>query len=40
MGSQQQNHWTRVYVQKAPSSVSWYQPEPEPSLLALDRFGA
>jgi 2-polyprenyl-3-methyl-5-hydroxy-6-metoxy-1,4-benzoquinol methylase len=40
MSSERQNHWTGVYEQKAPSAVSWYQPEPEPSLLALDRLGA
>lgn len=40
MESQRQDHWTRVYRQKAPSDVSWYQPQPEPSLNALDRFGA
>lgn len=33
-------HWTRVYEEKAPSAVSWYQPEPESSLFALDRVGA
>lgn len=33
-------HWNRVYSEKNPSSVSWFQPEPEPSLRALDRFGA
>ena len=34
-----QEHWTRVYEEKAPTSVSWYQPIPEPSLSALKRFG-
>lgn len=33
-------HWNRVYAEKDPSSVSWFQPEPEPSLRALDRLGA
>ena len=33
-------HWTRVYEEKAPTSVSWYQPTPEPSLSALKRLGA
>lgn len=40
MKSKRQDHWTRVYEEKAPSSVSWYQAEPEPSLRALDRLGA
>lgn len=35
-----QEHWTRVYQEKSASAVSWYQAEPEPSLRALDRFGA
>jgi SAM-dependent methyltransferase len=35
-----QEHWTRVYEEKAPTSVSWYQPTPEPSLSALKRLGA
>jgi 2-polyprenyl-3-methyl-5-hydroxy-6-metoxy-1,4-benzoquinol methylase len=40
MNSEPEDHWTRVYEQKAPSAVSWFQPEPEPSLCALDHFGA
>ena len=39
MATEQQAHWTRVYEEKAPSAVSWYQAEPEPSLRALERFG-
>jgi 2-polyprenyl-3-methyl-5-hydroxy-6-metoxy-1,4-benzoquinol methylase len=39
MQSNQLDHWTRVYAEKAPSDVSWYQAEPEPSLRALDRLG-
>ena len=31
-------HWDEVYRTKASDSVSWYQPAPEPSLQALDRF--
>lgn len=31
-----QEHWNEVYRTKAPDSVSWYQPTPEPSLRALD----
>lgn len=38
--SDQQDHWTHVYEEKAPTSVSWYQPTPEPSLRALRKFGA
>lgn len=34
------DHWTRVYLEKPSTEVSWFQPSPEPSLLALDRFGA
>lgn len=33
-------HWNRVYAEKDPSRVSWFQPRPGPSLRALDRFGA
>lgn len=40
MQTKRKDHWTRVYEEKAPSEVSWYQSEPEPSLRALDRFGA
>jgi trans-aconitate methyltransferase len=35
-----QDHWTKVYQEKSPSAVSWYQSEPAPSLRALDRLGA
>ena len=38
--SDEKEHWTHVYEEKAPSSVSWYQASPEPSLRALGRFGA
>lgn len=40
MPSDEQNYWTQVYQDKAPAEVSWYQAFPEPSLSALDRFGA
>jgi SAM-dependent methyltransferase len=36
---QTDRHWSEVYRTKAPDSVSWYQPSPEPSLRALDRSG-
>jgi hypothetical protein len=35
---QTQEHWNKVYLAKAADTVSWYQPTPEPSLRALDRF--
>lgn len=34
------DHWSHVYEARDPSAVSWYQPYPEPSLLALERYGA
>lgn len=40
METEREQHWTRVYEEKDPSAVSWYQAEPAPSLRALDRFGA
>ena len=38
--AESQDHWAKVYREKEPSAVSWYQPEPAPSLRALDRLGA
>jgi 2-polyprenyl-3-methyl-5-hydroxy-6-metoxy-1,4-benzoquinol methylase len=38
MEAEQHIHWTNVYSQKATDSVSWYQPTPNASLDALDRF--
>lgn len=40
MTQDRQDHWTKVYQEKSPSAVSWYQTEPAPSLDALDRMGA
>lgn len=40
MSSERQDHWRQVYTDKQPEAVSWFQPAPEQSLLALDRFGA
>ena len=40
MQPNEKGHWTRVYEEKSPTAVSWYQPAPEPSLRALDRFEA
>jgi 2-polyprenyl-3-methyl-5-hydroxy-6-metoxy-1,4-benzoquinol methylase len=37
--SELQEHWSRVYSDKAPTTVSWYQPSPEPSLSAIRRLG-
>lgn len=36
---QDESHWSEVYRTKPSDSVSWYQPSPEPSLRALERFG-
>lgn len=33
-------HWQKVYTDKAPDEVSWFQTSPAPSLEALDRLGA
>lgn len=38
IGSEPQQHWARVYEEKASTEVSWFQAEPEPSLRTLDRF--
>ena len=38
--SEREEYWTRVYDEKSPDAVSWYQAEPEPSLRAFARFGA
>ena len=40
IGGAAREHWTKLYQEKSASAVSWYQAEPEPSLRALDRFGA
>lgn len=40
MTSQREHHWRTVYTDKQPEAVSWYQPAPAQSLLALDRFCA
>jgi len=39
MTEQPHDHWNRVYSDKTPDEVSWFQSEPRPSLEALDRFG-
>jgi SAM-dependent methyltransferase len=33
------DHWERVYTDKEPGEVSWYQPVPHTSLAAIDRLG-
>lgn len=40
MTTDRDDHWRKVYTEKLPEDVSWYQPTPEQSLKALDRFGA
>ena len=35
--SDPQEHWSKVYGEKAATEVSWYQPSPEPSLDAIRR---
>jgi hypothetical protein len=32
-------HWDRVYETKGPTELSWFQPEPAPSLRLLDAVG-
>lgn len=34
-----QEHWEQVYGSKAPETVSWFQPEPSPSLAMIDEAG-
>lgn len=38
MAGERQDHWDRVYSEKSPSEVSWFQPEPRASLAVIDRF--
>ena len=40
MTSEPQTHWHKVYTDKQPEDVSWYQVTPDQSLHALDRFSA
>jgi hypothetical protein len=32
-----QNHWEKVYTEKAPTAVSWYRPHLETSLSLIRR---
>jgi ubiquinone/menaquinone biosynthesis C-methylase UbiE len=34
-----QSHWQRVYTEKTPTGVSWYQPVPERSLSLIETVG-
>lgn len=38
MTDKPQNHWDKVYSEKAPTEVSWFQSEPRTSLAVLKRF--
>jgi len=38
MGAEQE-HWERVYAEKAPDAMSWFQPTPEVSLAMIDELG-
>lgn len=40
MSSERETHWRKVYTDKQPEDVSWFQDTPAQSLLALDRFQA
>jgi 2-polyprenyl-3-methyl-5-hydroxy-6-metoxy-1,4-benzoquinol methylase len=40
METDRKDHWTKVYRDKESDAVSWYQPNPEPSLRALERAGS
>jgi SAM-dependent methyltransferase len=33
------DHWERIYADKRPVEVSWYEPVPRASLAAIERFG-
>jgi len=35
-----QDHWDRIYKEKAPDQVSWYRPHLEASLALIDQVGA
>lgn len=40
MSSERSHHWRKVYTDKPPEDVSWYQATPTQSLAAMERFGA
>jgi trans-aconitate methyltransferase len=40
MTTERHDHWHKVYTDKRPEDVSWYQPAPAASLEALERAGA
>jgi SAM-dependent methyltransferase len=35
-----QNHWEKIYTEKAPTAVSWYRPHLETSLKLIERVAA
>lgn len=37
--SREQAHWESVYTRKAPTEVSWFEPEPHPSLQMIEETG-
>ncbi|MBO67878.1 MAG: SAM-dependent methyltransferase [Acidiferrobacteraceae bacterium] len=37
--NQKNNHWQQVYLEKSPSSVSWYQNSPDHSLTLVTKTG-
>lgn len=37
MPTDAQAHWQRVYAEKAPTAVSWYQPRPDRSIALIER---
>ena len=39
MNGQAKTHWEAVYAQRAPDSVSWFQPHAEHSLALIARTG-
>lgn len=32
-----QNHWEKIYTEKAPTAVSWYRPHLETSVSLIER---
>ena len=40
MGMDAQNHWEKIYTEKAPTAVSWYRPHLETSLKLIGRVAA
>ncbi|MGI9249485.1 MAG: class I SAM-dependent methyltransferase [Woeseiaceae bacterium] len=40
LSDSRKNHWQKVYANKEPTDVSWYQPIPEKSLQLISSIGA